>query len=134
MAYMIIEVIVNNYNYETTGMFKILPEKYGWTVARWWNYVIEKRYIQDSSLVLQLKKQYIQVMENEGSSIHQMNKRIVEYIIDRSHSAIDSKYIWQYWKQNVSDIFEVMISIELGEFYDPGERLPDWNYIKEKIK
>lgn len=134
MAYMIIEVIVNNYNYETTGMFKILPEKYGWTVARWWNYVIEKRYIQDSSLVLQLKKQYIQEMENEGSSIHQMNKRIVEYIIDRSHSAIDSKYIWQYWKQNVSDIFEVMISIELGEFYDPGERLPDWNYIKEKIK
>ena len=39
-----------------------------------------------------------------------------------------------YWKQNINDIFEVIISIELGKFYNPEEILPDLNYIKEKIK
>ena len=35
---------------------------------------------------------------------------------------------------NINDIFEVIISIELGKFYNPEEILPDLNYIKEKIK
>ena len=135
MAYMIIEIIVNNYyNGESTGMLKILPKKYGSMVAQWWDYIIEKRYIQDTSLVLQLKEQYIQEMENEENSIYRTNKRIVEYISVKSHSMINSKYIWQYWKQNVNDIFEIVISIELGKFYNPETILPDLNYIKEKIK
>ena len=135
MAYMIIEIIVNNYyNGETTGMLKILPEKYGRMVTQWWDYIIEKRYIQDTSLVLQLKEQYMQEMENEGNLIYRTNKRIVEYIAVKSHSTIKSKYIWQYWKQNVNDIFEIFISIELGKFYNPETILPDLNYIKEKIK
>ena len=134
MAYMIIEIIVNNYNDEKTGMLETLPGRYGRMVAQWWNYVIKKRYIQDTSLVLQLKKQYIQEMENESSPICQMNKRIVNYIAGKFHSSINSKYIWQYWKQNINDIFEVIISIELGKFYNPEEILPDLNYIKEKIK
>lgn len=103
-------------------------------VAQWWDYIIEKRYIQDTSLVLQLKEQYIQEMENEENSIYRTNKRIVEYISVKSHSMINSKYIWQYWKQNVNDIFEIFISIELGKFYNPETILPDLNYIKEKIK
>lgn len=85
-------------------------------------------------LVLQLKEQYIQEMENEENSIYRTNKRIVEYISVKSHSMINSKYIWQYWKQNVNDIFEIFISIELGKFYNPETILPDLNYIKEKIK
>ena len=50
------------------------------------------------------------------------------------HLSISNKYIWQYWRQYVSDIFETIVSIELGGFYNPELVLSDWNYLKEKIK
>lgn len=73
-------------------------------------------------------------MENEGSSVYQSNARIVAYIESRLHLSISNKYIWQYWRQYVSDIFETIVSIELGGFYNPELVLSDWNYLKEKIK
>ena len=134
ITYIIIEVIVNNYLGETTGILKMFTEKYGDMVAKWWNYVIEKRYIQDVSLVAQFQRNYMKDMENEGSSVYQSNARIVAYIESRLHLSISNKYIWQYWRQYVSDIFETIVSIELGGFYNPELVLSDWNYLKEKIK
>lgn len=134
ITYIIIEVIVNNYLGETTGILKMFTEKYGDMVAKWWNYVIEKRYIQDVSLVAQFQRNYMKDMENEGSSVYQSNARIVAYIESRLHLSISNKYIWQYWRQYVSDIFETIVSIELEGFYNPELVLSDWNYLKEKIK
>ena len=67
--------------------------------------MIEKRYIQDVSLVAQFQRNYMKDMENEGSSVYQSNARIVAYIESRLHLSISNKYIWQYWRQYVSDIF-----------------------------
>lgn len=134
ITYIIIEVIVNNYLGETTGILKTFTERYGDMVAKWWNYVIEKKYIQDVSLVTQFQQNYMNDMENEGSSIYQCNARIVAYIESRLHLSISNKYIWQYWKQYVSDIFETIVSVELGNFYNPELLITDWNYLKGKIK
>lgn len=135
ITYIIIETVVNNYIGETTGILKIFTEKYGEMVAKWWNYVIKKKYIQDVSLVAQFQRNYMKDIENEGSPIYQSNARIVSYIENRLlHLSINNKYIWQYWKQYVSDIFETIVSIEIGEFYNPELIISDWNYLNKKIK
>ena len=87
------------------------------------------------SLVAQFQRNYMKDIENEGSPIYQSNARIVSYIENRLlHLSINNKYIWQYWKQYVSDIFETIVSIEIGEFYNPELIISDWNYLNKKIK
>ena len=132
MIYTLIDVLMDNYFESPIGALKKIAEEDGDTIAAWWDYIIRKKYVRDISVVVGQKEKYLEELEKEDSSIYQKNKRIVAYLAQKHGTTIREAYLWQYWEENIQDLFDVMISIELGDFYDPELLIRDIQYFKEE--
>ena len=99
----------------------------------WWNYIINREYIYNYSEVVMMKEEYMKKLEDETTEQYQVNKRILNYIYHSERNPIKEEYLWEYWKQYINDWFEVMISIELGEYYEPETLITEIPQIKKMI-
>ena len=80
------------------------------------------------------KKKYFDALENDQSTLYQTNRRICKYIYQNRDRIIEEEYLWEYWKQYTADWFEVMISLELGDYYNPEMLITDVPYYKQMLE
>ena len=134
IVYALIDVLMKNYYDESPSILKSISEDEGHMIASCWHYILERDYIKEFSKILEYKEHYLNKLSDESSDIYQKNKRIVEYILQVKGTVIKEEYLFQYWESNIEDLLEVLIAIELGEFYEPDGLIREVRYFREKLK
>lgn len=129
----LIEVLVDYYYDESAGALQNMSSEECEEIFLWWNYIINREYIYNYSEVVMMKEEYMKKLEDETTEQYQVNKRILNYIYHSERNPIKEEYLWEYWKQYINDWFEVMISIELGEYYEPETLITEIPQIKKMI-
>ena len=134
IIYILIEVLVDHYYDKSAGILQNITQEECGKIRTWWNYIINREYLNDYSEVVLFKKKYFDALENDQSTLYQTNRRICKYIYQNRDRIIEEEYLWEYWKQYTADWFEVMISLELGDYYNPEMLITDVPYYKQMLE
>lgn len=121
--------------YNTDNFFKMgdLPLKYDPEFADGWMYIIGKKYMTDASEVAKYKQDYLNMLKSEKSNEFLKQQMILNYIAKHTASGLSSDNLWNCWKRCLEEMFDIFIMIEMRNFINPQNLLPDLKYIETRI-
>lgn len=97
-----------------------------------WDYIWQKKYMQNSEDVLKYEQNYMEKIEQGVGNAHQKRERILDYIEKNRSNVLRREYLQNCWMRYVSEIFALFRSMEEKQ-YRIMEGQADWAGIEKEM-